>query len=184
MAWGAMTDRLRGELFLIRKVASSAKKFVEPVTSILDRIGVAVFILMVTMLIYSIIVRKAGHPMKGVMELSEFGMVLVTFLFMAANYFKADQMTMDTFVGKVPKKGRTIIGAFVHMVNVVILVLLSWRMFIRGWVVQGAEQTSTILAVPISPFIYVAAACCVVLTAVYLVHFLGSLIQVSDAWRT
>lgn len=169
---------------MINRVASSVKKFIEPITNILDKIGTVVFILLVGMLIYSVIVRKAGYPLKGVMELSEFGMVLVTFLFMAANYFKADQMTMDTFVEKVPKKGRTIIGAFVHLVNFVILGLMSWRLFLQGSIVQGMGQTSTILAVPIYPFIYVAGACSVVLAAVYILHFLNSLIKVSESWRT
>ncbi len=166
---------------MINKVASSVKKFVEPVANILDKAGTVVFILMVVMLILSVIMRKSGHPMKGVMELSEFGMVLVTFLFMSANYFKSDQMTMDTFVEKVPKKGRNIIGAFVHLVNFVILGLMSWRLYIQGSIVQG--QTSTYLALPISPFIYIAATCSVVLTAVYFHHFLNSLVQVNEAWR-
>ena len=168
---------------MVNRISSSVKKYVEPVTNILDKIGTGVFILLVAMLIYSIIVRKAGYPLKGVMELSEFGMVLVTFLFMSANYFKSDQMTMDTFVEKVPRKGRTLIGAFVHLVNFVILGLLSWRMYIQGSIVQGAGQNSTYLAVPIFPFIYIAATCCVVLTAVYILHFLNSLATVNEAWR-
>jgi TRAP-type C4-dicarboxylate transport system permease small subunit len=169
---------------LISKVASSVKKVVEPVANTLDKIGTVVFILMVCMLVYSVIVRKAGYPLKGVMELSEFGMVLVTFLFMSANYFKSDQMTMDTFVEKLPKKGCHIIGAFVHLVNFVILGLMSWRLFLQGSIVQGMGQTSTILAFPIFPFIYIAGACSVVLTAVYILHFLNSLIKVSEDWRT
>lgn len=169
---------------MINKVASSVKKFVEPVTGILDKIGIVVFIALVCMLIYSIIARKAGYPMKGVMELSEFGMVLVTFLFMSANYFKADHMAMDTFVEKLPRKACYITGAFVHLVNFVILGLMSWRLFVQATIVQDMGQTSTILAWPIYPFIYIAGACSVVLTAVYIVHFLNSLVKISEAWRT
>jgi TRAP-type C4-dicarboxylate transport system permease small subunit len=169
---------------MINKIASYTKKIIEPVSRILENIGIVVFILMVCMLIFSIIVRKIGYPLKGVMELSEFGMVLVTFLFMSANYFHADQMVMDTFVDKVPKKGREIIGALVHLINFIILGLMSWRLFVQASIVQSMGQTSTILSIPISPFIYIAGACSVVLTAVYILHFLNSLIKIGEAWRT
>ena len=169
---------------MINSVASFVKKFVEPTTSILAKIGIVAFILLVAMLIYSVIARKVGYPMKGVIELSEFGMALVTFLFMAANYFKADQMTMDSFVEKVPKKGRYIIEAFVHLVNFIILGLMSWRLFAYGIMVQSMGQTSVNLQIPVPPFIYIAATCSVVLTAVYLHHFLNSLIKMNEIWRT
>jgi hypothetical protein len=57
-------------------------------------------------------------------------------------------------------------------------------LFVQASVVQSMGQTSTILEIPISPFIYIAAACSVVLTAVYILHFLNSLIKISEAWRT
>jgi TRAP-type C4-dicarboxylate transport system permease small subunit len=169
---------------LINSAASSAKKFVGTVTGNFAKIGIGAFVLLVGILIYSVIARKAGYPLKGVIELSEFGMALVTFLFMSENYFKADQMTMDTFVEKVPKKGRTIINAFVHLVNFIILGLMSWQLFAYGIMVQGMGQTSVNLRIPVPPFIFIAAACSVLLTAVYLVHFLNSLVKITEAWRT
>ena len=169
---------------MINSVASSVKKFVGTVTSNFAKIGIGAFVLLVGILIYSVIARKAGYPLKGVIELSEFGMALVTFLFMSENYFKADQMTMDTFVEKLPKKGRTIIGAFVHLVNFVILGLVSWQLFEYGIMVQSMGQTSVNLRIPVPPFIFMAAACGIVLTAVYFVHFLSSLVKINEAWRT
>jgi hypothetical protein len=85
---------------MIERAAHRVRKVVEPASRILNYIGIAALMLMVSMLIYSVIMRKFFVPMKGALELSEFGMVLVTFLFISANYFKADQMTMDTFVEK------------------------------------------------------------------------------------
>jgi TRAP-type transport system small permease protein len=169
---------------LTKKVASAVQKYVEPVTKFLDKIGIVAFILLFSMLIYSVIARKLGYPLKGVIELSEFGMALVIFSFMAANYFHADQMTMDTFVEKLPPKGRTIIGALVHLVNFVILGLLTWQLFKYGMTVQGMGQTSVNLRIPLYPFIYFAAICSVALTLVYIAHFLNSLVKISDVWRT
>jgi TRAP-type transport system small permease protein len=169
------------DLFI--RVAASFQKVVAPVTKVLDKIGIVAFILLFCMLIYSVIARKLGYPLKGVIELSEFGMALVIFSFMAANYFKADQMTMDTFVEKLPSRVRHIIGSFVHLTNFIILGIMTWQMFSYGSVVQTMDQTSVNLRIPISPFVYFAAVCCVALTAVYIVHFLNSVAETSTSWR-
>lgn len=168
---------------MINKMASSVKKFLEPVTKTLDKIGIVSFILLVLMLLYSAIARKIGYPFKGIGELSELGMGLVIFSFMAANYFKADQMTMDTFVEKLPRKARHIIGAFVHLTNFIILGLMTWQLFNYGLTVQNMGQTSVNLRIPVSPFVYFAAICCVALTLVYVGHFFNSLVNVTKVWR-
>jgi TRAP-type C4-dicarboxylate transport system permease small subunit len=168
----------------MNRVASFMKKYLGSVTGVLDKIGMGAFILLTGMLVYSVIARKLGYPLTGVIELSEFGMALVIFSFLSGNYFKGDQMTMDTFVEKLPKKGSTVIGSIVHLINFVILGLMTWQLFKYGIMVQGMGQTSVNLRIPISPFIYFAAVCCVVLTVVYILHFLNSLVKVRDVWRS
>jgi TRAP-type C4-dicarboxylate transport system permease small subunit len=169
---------------LIEKVANSFKKYLQSGVTALDWVGIAAFIVLTCMLVVSVIARKMGYPLKGVIELSEFGMALVIFSFMAANYFKEDQMTMDTFVEKIPKKGRQIIGSLVHLLNFVILGLLTWQLFRYGIMVQEMGQTSVNLRIPITPFIYFAAVCNIALTLVYILHFLNSLVTLSKSWRS
>ena len=78
---------------MIDRTANFVKKVIEPVTNIAAAVGVVVLGAMVLMLIVSVIMRKAFNaPMKGVFELSEFGMVMITFLFVSAQYFKPDSI--------------------------------------------------------------------------------------------
>ena len=168
---------------MIERMAYFVKRVIEPTSRTLNNIGIVVLGLMVLMLIYSVVMRKAFTPMKGALELSEFGMVLVTFLFMSANYLRADQMTMDTFIEKLPKKARYIIDTIVHFMGFVILGLMTWQLFIQAMRVQGMSQQSVVLQLPVFPFIYVAAICGIVLTVVYVMHFLNSLMKVNETWR-
>src|SRR5512137_1364610 len=104
---------------MIEKGANYLKRIVEPVANAAATVGVFVLGVMVLMLIISVIMRKAFNaPMKGVFELSEFGMVMITFLFISAQYFKPDSMVMDTFTEKFPKTVKRVNNAFIFLLDV------------------------------------------------------------------
>jgi TRAP-type C4-dicarboxylate transport system permease small subunit len=158
---------------MIGRAANFVKKVIEPVANIAAAVGVVVLGAMVLMLIVSVIMRKAFNaPMRGVFELSEFGMVMITFLFVSAQYFKPDSMVMDTFVGMFPKTVQLINNAFIFLLDVAILAILSWRLFVYGLKVQQMGQVSKILEIPLPPFVYLGAVCTLLLTLVFAMKFL------------
>jgi TRAP-type C4-dicarboxylate transport system permease small subunit len=161
---------------MINRVANFVKRVIEPVINSVAAVGVVVLGAMVLMLIVSVIMRKAFNaPMKGVFELSEFGMVMITFLFVSAQYFKPDSMVMDTFVEMFPKTVKRINNAFILLLDVAILALLSWQLFVYGLKVQQMGQVSKILEIPVYPFVYLGAVCMLLLTLVFVMKFLFAL---------
>ena len=160
------------------RVANLFKRVVGPVAETAAALGVVVLGAMVVMLIVSVIMRKAFNaPMKGVFELSEFSMVMITFLFVSAQYFKPDSMVMDTFVEMFPKMVRLINNALILLVDVAILALTSWQLFAYGLKVQEMGQVSKILEIPLSPFVYLGAVCTLLLTLVFAMKFLFALTE-------
>ncbi len=161
---------------MIDRAANFVKKVVEPTANAVAALGVVVLGAMVLMLIVSVIMRKAFNaPMKGVFELSEFGMVMVTFLFLSAQYFKPDSMVMDTFVEMFPKTVKRINNAVIFLLDVVILAITSWQLFAYGLKVQDGKQVSKILEIPVYPFVYLGAVCTLLLMLVFAMKFLFSL---------
>jgi TRAP-type C4-dicarboxylate transport system permease small subunit len=161
---------------MIDRAANYVKKVIEPVTNAVAAVGVVVLGAMVLMLIVSVIMRRAFNaPMKGVFELSEFGMVMVTFLFVSAQYFKPDSMVMDTFIEKFPKTVKRINNTFIFLLDVVILAITSWQLYAYGLRVQDGRQVSKILEIPIYPFVYLGAVCMLLLALVFVMKFLFSL---------
>jgi TRAP-type C4-dicarboxylate transport system permease small subunit len=167
----------------MENAAASLRKFLQSVTRYMDVVGVVVLSLMVLMLVYSVIMRKFFSPMNGAGELSEYGLVLTVFFCMAGNYLHHDAMCMDTYVEKLPRKGRWGTEVFVQVVNVVMLVIMVWRLFAQAHTVQSMGQHSTILGIASSPFVYIAAVCSVVLTVVYVVYLMEALAKTIKAWR-
>jgi len=161
---------------MIDRAANFVKKVIEPVANIAAAVGVVVLGAMVLMLIVSVIMRKAFNaPMKGVFELSEFGMVMITFLFVSAQYLKPDSMVMDTFVEMFPKTVKLINNAFMFLLDVAILAILSWQLFAYGLKMQQMGQVSKLLEMPIHPFAYLGALCTLLLTLVFAMKFLFAL---------
>jgi len=161
---------------MIERAANFFKKVTEPAANAAAAAGVVILAAMILMLIISVIMRKAFNaPMKGVFELSEFGMVLITFLFLSAQYFKPDSMVMDTFVEMFPKWVKLVNNALILLLDVGMLAIASWQLYAYGAKVQGGRQVSKILEIPLYPFVYLGALCTLLLTLIFAMKFLFSL---------
>jgi TRAP-type C4-dicarboxylate transport system permease small subunit len=138
--------------------------------------GAAVLGLLVLMLIYSIVARRAFNvPLKGSMELTELALCLITFFLLAYDSLKGESMVVEIITDRFPEQLRAVIGAIIHFLSTAILGVLSWQLVVQGLRVYGFHQTTVILSIPVFPFLYVAALGTFLLTLVYLKHFLYSL---------
>jgi TRAP-type C4-dicarboxylate transport system permease small subunit len=158
---------------MIDRAANFVKKIIEPVANIAAAVGAVVLGVMVLMLIISVIMRKAFNlQMTGVFELTEFGMVLITFFCMSAQYFKPDAMVMDTFTEMLPKRVKAINDSFVFLLDVATLAILGWQLVAYGLKMQQGRQVSKLLELPVHPFAYLGAACTFLLMFVFFMKFL------------
>lgn len=161
---------------MIGRWANALKRVIEPTVNWAAAIGAVTLGVMVVLLIISVIMRKAFNaPMKGIFEMTEFGMVMITFLCMSAQYFKPDAMVMETFVEMLPKKLQVMINALMFLLDAAILGILSWQLLVYGMRVQRMGQVSKILEIPLPPFPYLGAACMLLLTLVFAMKFLFEL---------
>ena len=161
---------------MIDRTANFIKKALEPVAKAISAVGAVVLGLMIFMLIISVILRKAFNTnLTGVFELTEYGMVMITFMCMSAQYFKPDSMVMDTFIEKFPKKGRAINDSIVFLIDIIILALLAWQLFVYGFNTFESAQVSKLLEIPVYPFAWLGALCTLLLTLIFIMKFLFAL---------
>ena len=146
---------------MIGKLANSLKRVVEPTATWAAAIGAVTLGVMVVMLLVSVILRKAFNaPMKGIFEMTEFGMVLITFLCMSAQYFKPDAMVMETFVEMLPKKMQAMINSFIFLLDAAILAILSWQLFAYVLRCSGWGRYPRYWKYPCRPFLIWALLAC------------------------
>jgi len=160
----------------IGQAASTLDKIISPVSLYLAYIGSAVLALLVLMLIYTIIARRAFNaPLMGSFELTELCLVVIIFTILAFDSLKHESMIVELVVNLFPERSRLVLAPIILLLSVSMLALLSWQLFSQGQRVQGFHQTTRILQIPIFPFLYLAAFGVLLLALVYLKHFLQSL---------
>lgn len=160
----------------VSKGIDALDKIISPVSIYFAYIGAAVLAVLVLMLMYSIIARRAFNaPLTGSFELTELSLVVIVFTILAYDSLKHESMIVELVVNLFPKRLRLFLAPVILFISVSMLALLSWQLFAQGQRVQGFHQTTRILQIPIYPFLYTAAFGVLLLAIVYLKHFLKSL---------
>jgi TRAP-type transport system small permease protein len=163
------------------KIASRLNRALEPLSTYAAYVGAAALGLLVIMLIYSIIARRAINvPLRGSMELTELALGIITFFTLAYDSLKGESMVVELITDRFPRRCQDLIGTIIRFFSTGILGILSWQLTVQGMRLYGYHQTTSVLSIPIYPFLYVAAFGTSLLTVVYLMHFLSSL---EKAWR-
>jgi len=161
------------------RAASYLEKLLSPISTWFSYVGATVLGGLVIMLVVSIIARRVfNSPLKGPFELTELSLVAITFCLLAFDNLRHESMVIEVLVKRFPARSRDILRAIIHFLATAMLGVLSWQLIVQAIRVQGFHQTTRILAIPIYPFVYLAAFAILLLTVVYLRHFLVSLDKV------
>jgi TRAP-type C4-dicarboxylate transport system permease small subunit len=144
---------------------------------------IAAVILFLMMLLVAVDVAARylfNNPIYGAMEIEELMMVFVVFLSLAYCTLAKGQIVVDLVVSRVSQRLRTILDTITSFASAGIVALIVWRMGLRGWqeLLSPSGQISTLLNVPLAPFILLATIGTVLLCLVLLMNCLHSLAQV------
>ncbi len=160
----------------ISKAAGFLDKILTPVSTYIAYVGAAVLGGLVLMLMYSIIARRLFNaPLSGSLEMTELALVLIIFLILAYDSLKGESIIVEIIISHFPKRARAIIAAVIHFLATVMLAVLSRQLIVQAGRIHNYGQTTPTLELPLYPFIYIAAFGTILLTVVYLKHFLNSL---------
>ncbi|MCF6096338.1 TRAP transporter small permease [Thermovorax subterraneus] len=139
------------------------KRFVFKLNAVLNYIGIAVMLFIMTITVIDITGRYFfNRPLAGTIELTELSLVVIVYLTIGyAEHFK-EHVVIDTIYNLMPKsvqKFMYVLGSFISLVTAV---LLSYYLYLyAGKVVAGGYKTG-VLGIRYYPVIYVAsvgAAC-------------------------
>jgi TRAP-type C4-dicarboxylate transport system permease small subunit len=176
----AATDTIKEEvLSMAGKAAGYLEKLLSPIATWFSYVGATVLGGLVLMLLVSIISRRIfNSPLKGSFELTELSLVVITFSLLAFDNLRHESMIIDVLVKHFPARSRDILRVIIHFFTTAMLGVLGWQLVVQAIRVQGFHQTTRILEIPIYPLLYLAAFGILLLTVVYLKHFLVSLDKV------
>jgi TRAP-type transport system small permease protein len=162
-------------------IAARARKILTPVATFSAYVGSAILGSLVLMLIYTVFARRVFNaPLKGSLVLTALALGVITFLVLAFESLKGESMIVEIVVDRFPGKARSIIGIIIYFLSAAILGVLCWRLILQGINVYGYHQTTATLTIPLFPFIFLAAFGVLLLTLVYILHFIESLNKLGE----
>jgi len=119
-----------------------------------------------------------NRPLKGSFELVEFMMAVVICLGMAYTGVQRGHVAVELVVSRFSPRVQALIDSFNWLVSMGLFLLISWKAVAQARVVGLSGLASSVLHVPVFPFLLVLAFGSGFLCLVFLVNFIDSVSRV------
>jgi TRAP-type C4-dicarboxylate transport system permease small subunit len=140
-------------------------------------------VLMLLLVIGDIIgIKIFSAPIPGAIEIVAFLGVVVIGFAVAYTQVLHGHIRVDFIVLKFPPRLASIIDILMLILGMTFFILLSWRSFDYGYILQSSGEVSMTQRLPFYPFVYGMAVCFLVTFLVLLVEFIKSIIKAGKVW--
>ncbi len=147
-------------------------------SSYLSRIGAIALFGMMCLTTLDVIGRYLfNKPVLGAFELTEFLVLILIFSYLAYTQSVDAHVSVELFVGRLPKKIQTLIYLFNHTVSLALMMLVAWKSFEKAMELIETGENSPNLSLPNYPFVFFMTLGCVVMC----IEYLRNLLQVFES---
>jgi TRAP-type transport system small permease protein len=163
----------------LARFANSMEAFLKPIYTWLGYVGAAALAALVLVMVWSILGRKFFNmPLKGSTELTQLGLVVMTFLVLAAEHMGHEKMTVDIIIKHFPLRFQRVVAPIVYLLVIAIFCVLCWQLVKLGITYQQAHQSLRNIDIKIYPFTYLAAFGILTMIPIYIVRFINAIDEV------
>ncbi len=144
-----------------------------------ERVGLAAMGAMVLAALVDVIGSKGFRwPLPGSTELT--GVLQVVAIAGGLAFSKLDgrQIRVDLFIDWLPRRGKAILEIFISILSLALFVVAGWTAYKYGLRLLGNGTQTLLLGIPLYPFTFWIAFCCIPMCFVILVELLDSIEEV------
>ena len=146
-----------------------------PIEQLTNVIASVLLLLLAFLTLGDVIGRNLlGSPLPGATELTELGLVGITFLVYPQLAHRNRHIVIDLFDHVTPMMIKRLQQALAGLLGAGVFVVLAWRLWVQGTRVAGYGDVTAYLQIPLAPAFYFMAA----LSAFTAVGFLLSMFSV------
>jgi TRAP-type C4-dicarboxylate transport system permease small subunit len=147
------------------------KHAVKVIIRIVNAVGAAFLVCMMLLVVADVSLRFLfNRPVEGSFELVEFMMAIVVCMGMAYCGMKRGHTTVEFLVSRFSEKTQHLIDGFNSLVSAVLFALISWGSVGQALMLKESESITTVLEIPLYPFLWVLAVCSGLLGIVFLLQ--------------
>ncbi|MBW1799133.1 MAG: TRAP transporter small permease [Deltaproteobacteria bacterium] len=146
------------------------------VSRIVNGIGTCVLFFMMLLVVTDVSMRFLfDRPIEGSFELVEFMMAVVVCLAIAYCGTKKGHTTVEFLVSRFSEKAQALIDGFNSLISAALFFFITWGSVGQAGVLKESGSITTVLELPLYPFLWVLAVCSGLLGLVFLLQSIESL---------
>ncbi len=155
------------------KLAGFTERVLSPVTKLFSKVGSGILVVMVLITVADVIGRKFFNlPVKGSYELGKMLLVIVVFFNLPYTEMQDGNVSIEILFIRLGQRTQKIVQSLMYVLFLVISILFAWQLFVLASDEWSDGFTTTVLKIPTSPVIFLAALACVLLSFVVLARLL------------
>lgn len=117
----------------------------------------ALIAIMMLFTVYNILGRWLfSAPLSGTVELTQLSMVAIVYLGLAYAQHQDDHISVDLLYTRFGPRGRAVFDAIAAALSLVVLALITWRLYEYSLVLEVGGRTTAARRIPLYPLAYVA----------------------------
>lgn len=160
----------------LSKLLTNLRNIVKTLSQVTNIIAGVVLVGMMFLTAADVLLRYVlNKPISGSLELTEFMMVVVTGFGIAWCALRNGHVRVEVFTVNLSPRIQSILSCITSFLAFALFVLISWKTFEYILFKYDAHQTSSVLLIPVFPFIGLLFIGCAMLCLAFLVEFFDSL---------
>lgn len=141
------------------------------ISRLINAVGAAILVSMMLLVVVDVSLRFLfNRPVEGSFELIEFMMAVVVCMGMAYCGMKRGHTTVEFLVSRFSQRTQNLIDGFNSLVSAALFFLICWGSVGQANMLKESESITTVLEIPLFPFLWVLAVCSGLLGIVFLLQ--------------
>ena len=167
--------KCKGRALYSEKFGIALEKKLHKATHLISSISQVALLLMVLLITIDVFLRTfLNNPISGVLEISEYLLLLIVFTQIAYAQKNKRHVCVDIVLNKLSVKYRLVIEIITKGISLLLFILISWQSFLQALV---NNESSAVLSIPVSPFFLIIALGSILLALILLIDFIKLVIE-------
>ncbi len=162
----------------LKKAISYLYKILKPISTVANSIGMVALTAMMVLTAVDVTLRKvANMPIQGSYELVQYMLAITISLGLAYCAIEKSHVNIDLVITRLSKRTQGIINSITGLLSLIFAAIMTWQTCVYITTLAKSGLTSTVLLIPVFPFVGIVAFGIALFTMILLIHFLEFLLE-------
>lgn len=162
---------------MLAAITDRVDRLVNQISRITNGVGVTVLAIMMFLITIDVCLRFINKSFTGTYEIIEFMMAIVVFCALAYTAVKKAHVSVDLLPSRLPQRAQAVLSSVTTLICLGLCIMMTWTTVEWGNHQLLVGQTSTMINIPIYPFVWIAAFGLALFSLVLLINLVKSLTQ-------